>query len=398
MAYRNFGQLNTQQVLENLPGWHLFPFNEESASDSISFMAGEDVGDSEIEWDINSLDCIIAAGDSVWKEMPHGITPMTLHFSTYLSDDIDTSVYYSALIDSAELVDVVMSSDGEIVGNVYLQKLPEDASFLTRDEDDEHYALAIITDSGMIGRGYFAFDQNSPVASRIIREYTSALEKLTAALILQPQFNATVSDFEAGQFNRSSLELILANKEDEMAKHVWFKPIAGLQDWVLFLPYTEDSVMINLYQKVTNSPIEIIEDSMYAVEDGALPWLDKSLRFLTRPSLDDIRFTSYSPILVSLERSAKRIDGLIHDEDNDVQQVVEMGGLEVTIRGGSDKEPTLHNDKDGFIFSHRYIAQCDAIDLLVSFEFIAHNETNVYERDIMVIFGNLIHALKEALV
>jgi len=396
LAYRKVGKLDTEKVLKKLSGWSIFPHSEEGAAAAVGIMSGDESAGKELEvsWDDDRVVFVVAANPGVWGNVPEGSTPMTIYFSVYLSDDIDSDIYYSVLVDNGELVDVVMSEDGEIIGNIYSQQVPDSDEFADDDDDDLRHSLAIITDSGMIGRAYFAYSPDSPVANKIIRLYTSALAGIAREILVLDEFNAAVSDFESGQSVRASLEIILVNDKEQAQSLDWYSPVEGLRGWKLFLPYTEDGFTNCIYQQVTEHPVKVVESMMYAVNENKLPWLGKSMRFLVRPKLKDIRMTSYSPILVTIEPIASRVASLIELEPTDESRILSIDDLEVTIHYGNERQPAFHNGKEKEIIAHRLVAIQDDIDLMVSFDYISHNETDAYTKDIEVILANLIRSLQ----
>ena len=396
MVYRNVGEFDPKIILDKLSGWDIFPHTPEGAEAAVSVMSGEDKKRDglKVSWEGDRIGIIAGANTETWGAVPEGVTPLTMYFTVFLSDDIDSGIYYSVLVDKGELIDVVMSDEGEIIGNIYSQNVSDSDEFEGEQEDDIKHSLAIITDNGMIGRAYFAYSPESPVADKIVRLYTSALEVIARQLSTQPEFHAAISDFESAQSVRAALEIILVNDAEQAKALSWYKPLRGLTGWKSFLPYTEDGFTNGIYQLVTGHPIDVVESMLYKINSNKLPWLGKSMRFLARPDSKDIRMSSYSPLLVNIEPVASRVLPLIKDEPTDEARTVNIGGIEVLVRYGVEKQPAFHNGKESEIFSFRAVATAPELDLMITFDYISHNQTDAYAKDIDAIIGNLVISLQ----
>jgi hypothetical protein len=391
LVYRKNRELDPKVILNNLQGWKLFPYSTEGSEGSASYMGGEDTKvEGFIGWEGNHIHFVVVGNSKAWGEIPAGVTGLSLTFTVYPSDDIDSNLYYTTLVDEAQLEDVVMSNDGEIIGNIYSQKISED------DDDDIHHSLALITDNGMIGRGYFAYSKDAPVANRIISVYTRLIESIGRELSNLPEFHAAVSGFETGQSNRSSLEVILRNDAEENEKKTWYNPVAGLDGWQVFLPYTEDAFAMNIYQKVSGHPVEMMELALYPANDNQIPWHEKSTNLLVRPDLDDIRFsTTYSIISINIERKASRVLPVYVFDEEEAKSTITVDGLEVELFNTVEEQETFYNGESSKIFAHRLTAIQKDIDVMLAFDYISTNQTDAYTKDIEKIVANLVTELKE---
>lgn len=387
MISRKPESISSELITSDISDWVVLPMTEEGGAAALRFMAGKNVESQDLYWDGDTLYFALSGNAKSFGCEPLGVSIAHVFVRAFSPENTAETLQYASLLADAELYDLAMNAEGEIFGNVYL------SSEMNEDGNSFH-TITINSDDGFSISGYFYTDDSCPDSQAVIRAYAGALTKLVGNIKMDANAKAARSDHDILFSQQQMLEVLMINDTELNNSQIWLNPIEGLEEWSTFIPYTDDSVDLNVNQVFTGHDIYQVEMSLYSPRENRIPYPGLSFRFLARPSLNDIRCHSYSKILFRVEQNATDFLNVLDFEGEEVR-TIEVDGMEYQYVSSSNKNQVVRGKEMISIFDHVLLFFNTEKNFAAVTNYFSLNETGVYEKDILKIMDNLVRQTTE---